>query len=264
MTYWAIARLAAQRQFSYRTANLAGLATNLFFGVLRASVLVALFSARGGEAVAGYTLQDAVTFTGLTQGLLAPLAIFGWWDLMLTIRTGEVGTDLARPIDLYWYWWAQDFGRAAVQLVWRAGPVFGFYALFYRITLPATAGALLATLAALLLGLHISFSWRFLVSLVAFWTRDARGVGRLAWSLTTFFTGFLMPLAFFPPWAAQLMRLTPFGSMLNPAIEIYLGVARGGAVGGLLALQVAWAAALYGLARLVLAAGVRKLVIQGG
>ena len=34
---------AIQRQLTYRAATLAGLATNFFFGLLRAAVLVALY-----------------------------------------------------------------------------------------------------------------------------------------------------------------------------------------------------------------------------
>lgn len=260
--YWAITRLALQRQLSYRTANLAGLATNAFFGALRAYVLIALFGAR--PEVAGYTVREAVTFTGLTQALLAYIAVFGWWDMMRTIRTGEVATDLARPYDYFWYWWAQDVGRALGHLVLRGVPIMALYLLAYRITLPPTAQHWLALPVSLALALFTSFAWRFLVSLTAFWTRDAVGIGRLAWTAATFLTGFLMPLAFFPPWLGTWLRLTPFPGMITTPIEIYLGQVTGVRLWAALAWQAAWGLALYGLARLTLRAGVRKLVIQGG
>ncbi|MBI1802072.1 MAG: hypothetical protein HYR71_10640, partial [Chloroflexi bacterium] len=57
-TYAALARLAFQRYLAYRTANLAGLATNAFFGALRAYILIALFGAQ--THVAGYSVQGAV------------------------------------------------------------------------------------------------------------------------------------------------------------------------------------------------------------
>ena len=47
-----------------RVANLAGLATNFFFGMLRASLMVALYNARA--QVSGISLQQAITFTGLS------------------------------------------------------------------------------------------------------------------------------------------------------------------------------------------------------
>jgi ABC-2 type transport system permease protein len=41
-----LAKKAFQRQMAYRAANIAGLLTNLFFGMLRASVMVAVFAYR--------------------------------------------------------------------------------------------------------------------------------------------------------------------------------------------------------------------------
>jgi ABC-2 type transport system permease protein len=260
--YLAVMRLAFQRQLSYRTANLAGMATNLFWGALRAFVLVALFGAR--EQVAGYTVRDAVTFTGLTQALLSFLSIFAWWDVMRSIRSGEVASDLSRPADYFWYWWSQDIGRALAQLLFRSLPILGLYALVYRITLPADGLAAAATALSLAIALFSSFAWRFSVNLVAFWTRDAVGFGRLAWTVALFLSGFLMPLAFFPDWLADLMRLTPFAGMLTTPVEIYLGVLRGPDLLMAVAWQAGWAVTLYACARLLLAAGVRQLVIQGG
>lgn len=260
--YWAIARLAFQRQLSYRAANLAGLATNGFFGILRAYVLLALFGAR--TVVAGYTVRDAVTFTALTQALLSLVSLFAWYDLMRTIRTGEVASDLARPMDFYGYWCAQDLGRAAAQLLLRGLPIMLLYALLFGIATPPTPAHWLALPISLLLAVLTSFSWRFLVNLAAFWTQDAVGVGRLASSLSLFLSGFLMPLAFFPNWLGTLMRLTPFPAMISTPVEVYLGQVTGADLWRALGYQLFWAAALYLVARLVLNTAVRKLVIQGG
>jgi ABC-2 type transport system permease protein len=263
-TYIALARMAFQRQFAYRAANLAGLATNLFFGALRAYLLIALFNARGAEHVAGYSVQAAVTYTGLSQALISYLALFSWWDVIRSIRTGEVATDLARPVDYVGYWCAQDLGRAAAQILWRGLPMMALYALAYRIVLPPTPQHWLALVVALVLALLVSFGWRFLVSLAAFWTQDAVGLGRLAWTASWFLSGFLMPIAFFPPWMTALMMLTPFPAMVSAPVEIYLGLLDGRELLAALGMQAMWAALLFVVCQLVLAAGVRKLVIQGG
>ena len=72
-----------------------------------------------------HSIRDAVTYTGLTQALIAYIAIWGWWDLIRSIRTGDVATDLSRPHDFYWYWAAQDVGRALAQLLLRGLPMLG-------------------------------------------------------------------------------------------------------------------------------------------
>lgn len=262
--YAALTRLAFQRQFAYRTANLAGLATNAFFGALRAALVMALFQARGDQPTAGYTLQDAVTYTGLTQAIIAYIAIWGWWDLIKSIRSGEVAADLSRPVDYFGYWCAQDLGRAAAQFLWRALPLVAVYALVYPIRWPPSLAHWLALPAALLLGLLVSFAWRFLVSLAAFWTQDAIGLGRAAWAFNIFLSGFILPNAFLPDWLRALANATFFPAIVNTPIEVYLGLLTGPALVGALAGQLAWFLALYAAGRIVLAAGIRRLVIQGG
>ena len=66
------------------------------------------------------------------------------------------------------------------------------YAVFFRIALPHTLWQWLALCVTLSLSLLISFAWRFLLNLTAFWTPDARGIGRVGFSLSWFLSGFLM------------------------------------------------------------------------
>lgn len=260
--YAALTRMAFQRQLTYRFANVSGLLTNGFFGLLRAYVLIALFGAR--TEAAGYSIQDAITYTGLTQALIAYIALWGWWDLMRSIRSGEIASDFARPLDFFWYWCAQDVGRAAAQLLVRGLPIMAAYTLFFRITLPPTPRHWLALLVTLGLALLVGFEWRFIVSLSAFWMQDAVGAGRMAWIATIFLSGFLMPVAFLPGWMQTLMRFTFFPAMINTVVEVTLGLLDGPALLAALGVQLLWAIVLYFLARIMLAAGVRKLVIQGG
>jgi ABC-2 type transport system permease protein len=77
-------------------------------------------------------------------------------------------------------------------------------------------------------------------------------------------SGFLMPVAFFPPWAQTLMRLTPFPSFVNTPTEICVNVATGERMLFLLAVQAFWAIALIALGQIALAFGLRRLTMQGG
>ncbi|MEP7199658.1 MAG: ABC-2 family transporter protein, partial [Chloroflexota bacterium] len=87
---------------------------------------------------------------------------------------------------------------------------------------------------------------------------------RAAQSLVTFLSGFLMPVAFMPSWAITVMRLTPFPSMVNTPVEIYLGLVNGADLLNALLEQLLWVVVMVAVCRIVLAAGVKRLVIQGG
>ncbi|HSQ27165.1 MAG TPA: ABC-2 family transporter protein [Anaerolineales bacterium] len=259
---WQVARLSIHRQFSYRAAILAGLATNLFFGLLRAALIAALYGSQ--TEVAGLSLQDSITFTGISQAMIAFIAIFGWYDLMRTIYTGQVGSDLLKPISYYSYWLAQDFGRAVIALVARGLPLIVAYALIFDISYPTKPAQWLTLILTLLLAWMVSFNWRFIINLAAFWTPNAFGINRLAVTLTMFLSGFLMPLRFFPDWFVQLCYLTPFPHMVNAVVEVTLGSYDSAQIAATLWGQAAWVVILYLLGQLILKAGVKRLVIQGG
>jgi ABC-2 type transport system permease protein len=260
--YLELVKLSFQRTLTYRAATLAGLATNLFFGLLRAAVMVALYGAR--TDVSGVSLQGAITFTGISQAIIAYLSLFSWFEVMNEINSGDIGAELLRPFSLFGFWMARDAGRALSNLLLRGVALVVAYALLFHITFPASVQQWAALALALVLAWMVSFAWRFLVNLAAFWSTEARGIARFAFALAMFLSGFLMPLRFFPDWFVTLCNLTPFPAMVNTVIEVYLGVLSGPALLQALAMQVAWFLVLAGLGHLLMRAGVRRLVIQGG
>jgi ABC-2 type transport system permease protein len=257
-----LAKRSFQRQLSYRAAIFAGLATNFFFGMLRVAVMVALYQASG--EVNGISLRGAITFTGLTQALIGFLSLFGWYDMMNSIYTGAVASDLLKPMGYFSFWLAQDLGRALAQLVLRGFTMMAAYAVLIGISFPHGIDQWIAFTISLVLAWLISFSWRFLVNLSGFWTPDARAIGRFGFVLLYFVTGFLMPLRFFPDWFVRICDYTPFPHMVNSVVEIYLGVLNGPQIAVVLAKQAAWAVLLVVICQITLRFGVRRLVIQGG
>jgi ABC-2 type transport system permease protein len=260
--FWELARRAFQRQMTYRAAAIAGLAANFFFGILRFSVMIALYGTR--QEVAGMTVQGAVTYTCLAQGVIAFLSLFSWYDLMMTVYNGGVASDLLKPMNYFSFWLAQDFGRAIAQLILRGLTIMAAYAIFVELVYPSGAVEWLAVGAALGLAWLVSFSYRFLINLTAFWFPNALGIGRFAFILSWFTSGFLMPLRFFPIWFQRLCQLTPFPYTVNVITEVYLGLVRGPQLVGALAMQLVWALVLIFLGQLVLRAGMKRLVILGG
>ena len=260
--YIELARKAAQRQLAYRQANLAGLLTNLFFGALRAYALIALYGLR--PQIAGYTLEAAITYTGLTQAILRPVQIFGWIELIKTVRTGDIVSDLTKPVDYYLFWLAQDLGTNIIHLIVRGVPIMLVYALATPVVWPSGAGGVVAFAISLLLAMLVSFAWRFCVNILALWMTDAIGVARLGFTLSVFFSGFVVPVKFFPPWLQAMARATPFPSLIEMPVQIWLGILSGPAAFNAILEQALWLVTLMLMGRVMLAAGTRKLVIQGG
>ena len=110
----------------------------------------------------------------------------------------------------------------------------------------------------------VSFALRFMVNLSAFWIVNARGVNALAAGAWTLLSGFTIPIAMFPDTLRDIVRALPFVAMLEYPMDVFLERARGAALLRTIVVQAAWAAILLLAGRAMLAAGSRKLVVQGG
>ncbi len=260
--YWELARVGFHRYATYRGATFAGVFTNTVFGFILASVMIALFTVR--PHIGGYDLQDAVTYIWLTQGLLMTVYIWGWVELAQRIRTGDVITDLQRPVDFQGYWLAQDLGRAAFHAVFRGIPPFLVGALTFSLRLPARPLTWIVFALSVGLAVCLSFGLRFLANVLAFWILDYRGINVLAMAGWTLLSGMIVPIAIFPPWLKAVATALPFAGMVQSPSTVFLEKAEG--LGLLLTLlsQLGWAVVLLAAGRWLLAVATRRLVIQGG
>jgi ABC-2 type transport system permease protein len=260
--YWEIARSGYRRYAAYRGATYAGVFTNTVFGFMRAYVLIALF--RSHPHVGGYTVADVLTYTWLTQASLAAVFIWGWFEIALRIRSGDVASDLQRPVDFQAYWLTQDLGRALYHTIYRGIPPFLIGALVFRLFLPLDPATYLLYAVSMVLAVCISFSFRFMTNILAFWLLDYRGVMTVAASFWTFLSGFVVPLAIFPPAWRAVAEALPFAGMIQTPIDIFLEKYQGLALLAVLGRQLLWALALLALGRWLMALAMRKLVVQGG
>ncbi|HEX3198194.1 MAG TPA: ABC-2 family transporter protein [Propionibacteriaceae bacterium] len=262
-TYMVLAAAEFRQYSTYRLAILAGVTTQSVFGFIRVSVLFGAISSAGGTLV-GYNQQLASTYVWLGQALLAPIALYAWIDIAERVSSGEIAVDFARPVDLQLAWWARDLGRASFQLLSRGLPPLFIGALTVGLALPDSWSAYPLGLMSLFLAVSISFTLRFLVNLIAFWTFDVRGYIGLYVVIGSLFSGLFIPVHFFPEWLRVVAYATPFPSMLQTPIDVLSGWALGWAAAALVASQLAWLVGLVGLARVVQWRAARRLVVQGG
>jgi ABC-2 type transport system permease protein len=238
-------------------ATAAGVFTNTIFGFIQAYILLAVYRHR--HVVGGYDPADSVTYVWRVQALLMTVQVFGWQELAVRVRDGSIATDLSRPIDPQRYWLAYDLGRAPYHLLFRGVAPFALGALLFRLHYPSATAALLFVVS-LVLAVVVSLGFRFLYNLPAFWLLDIRGVVLLVVSVSLFFSGAIVPLAYFPGWLKALADALPFAAILQTPVDVWLGKAHGRQIG----LQLVWAVVLFALGRIVLARATRKLVVQGG
>ncbi len=257
--YPELVRAGFRRHSTYRQAALAGLTTNIVFGLLRAAVLIAVLAER--PVVAGYDVATAVTYVWLGQGLLSVVLLWGDSELARRIRTGDVVVDLGRPWDLQAALLATDLGRAGFAVLARLVPPVVFGALLFPFRWPTRPSTWVLFAVSALLAVVVSFGVRFLLNASAFWLLDARGVIGMWGVVGGILSGLVVPLAWFPEWARAVLVWTPFPALFQVPIDVFI---EQGSAGAALAGQAVWAVVLLLLGRVVLWRGSARLVVQGG
>ena len=259
---WEVAKRAFRRWSTYRAATLAGIVTNTVFGFIQAYVLVAVYRHR--DDIGGFDLTDALTFAFVTQGFLMMVWVFNWTEIAERVRTGDVITDLYRPVDFQRYWLAQDLGRAAFHALARGIPPYLAGSLVFDLQITTDPLAIAVFPLTCALAVVISFAIRFMINMLSFWLLDIRGPNQTLMVVWLFLSGFILPITFFPGWLEAFARATPFAAIVQLPVEVILGKHDAAGMATVVAAQVAWAAVLLALGRRVLAAATQKVVVQGG
>jgi ABC-2 type transport system permease protein len=260
--YWEIAKRAFQRQLVYRTANLAGLATNVFFGYIRAAVLLAAFANRG--VVAGYDVEQIVTFTWVTQATIMVVNLWGGSGVGETIATGAVISDLSKPFSFLGYYLAREFGKSGYFLLFRCIPILVVGQFAHGLRWPASPVTWLLVASSLCLAVSVSFAFTFMVELTGFWTIQTRGIRQLASGIVLFFSGFIIPVPLFPEWLQHLAAALPFTAITQVPCDLFLERLDPSQIAQALGNQALWATVMLALAQSVVTVATRRVVSQGG
>ena len=223
---------------------------------MRTYVWLAVLAAGAG----GLTPSGVVTYAFVTGAISAAFQPTWATEIVERIRSGDIVTDLYRPVDFQLWWLARDAGSSAYRLFARGIPPVLVGGVMFDLTLPTRMAVWLSFALSLSLAFVLVYAWKLLVSLSGFWLLNPAGVVQLAAGLFTFGSGSLLPLAFMPDGLEGTLRWLPFAAMLQLPLEVLLG----GGVIGPLARQTLWAVVLLALGRLVLRRAERKLVVQGG
>ncbi len=256
--YGAVFWAGFRRQSRYRAALAVGVTANVFFGVIRTALFMALYRQR--DVAAGLTLADTLTYVWILQTVFGVVFVAWNWEFADAVRSGNFVVDLVRPGDVLGRLLAVDLGRSTFALLTRGVPQLLVAGLVLDLRLPGTvAGVGLLALSLVLCG-AVAAQVRFLFGSLAFWTADYRGWWTFLFSAFWVTGGFLVPVEFFPGAVRSIAEHSPLAALL--AMPVRVATSRG--VASALALQAAWAVAGFVICRRVMATAERHLVVHGG
>jgi ABC-2 type transport system permease protein len=264
-----VARFALLLQ--YRAAAIAGVVTQIFWGVVKVMVLTAFF--QHSPTAHPMTLSQAISYVWLGQAFL--FAIVPWSgdrEVQALIRSGAIGYDLLRPMDLYTFWFARALALRTTPIVLRAMPLLSLTMLLlpavglseWALLPPVSPAALGAFMLALLGAVVLSTALTMLLTVSLMWTLSGEGINSIAPSLIIIFSGMIVPLPLFPDWMQPLLNWLPFSGLLDRPFRLFTGHLAIDALFSVLLHQAVWIGVLVFLGRFLVQRGLQKLIIQGG
>jgi len=260
-----LANLSAQlrQQLQYRAAAAAGVATQVFWGLIRTMIFSA-FYAGVSPGTAPMDLEQVVAYVWLGQAFLMFTPLAGAdHELLWRIRTGGVVYDLLRPLDMYGFWYSRMLAVKIAPTILRAIPILVLATIMGWIEWPAwpvIAAWLASMVAAALLGCALATG----VAVTAFWTMSGQGVLQLTTALGLLLSGLVIPLPLFPAWLQPLLYALPFRGLIDIPFRIFTGHLPLAELPALLAHQLAWTATLVLAGRYLTSRAVRRVIVQGG
>jgi ABC-2 type transport system permease protein len=269
--YRAVVSARFRMLLQYRAAALAGLWTQLFFGLVLIMIYEAFYRS-SLAAVQPMAFAQIVSYVWLGQALLTMLPWNVDPDIRAMVRSGAVGYELCRPVDLYGLWYARAIAQRTAPVVLRATPLVVIAAAGlplvgleeWQLGPPASLAAGVGFAATLGCGLALVCALSTLLNITLLWTISGEGIAMVMTTAVSMLSGLLIPLPLLPDWAQPVLRWLPFAGVFDLPFRIYAGHVPPADVAAVIARQIAWTVALVALGRWLLGRGVRRVVVQGG
>lgn len=222
----------------------------------------AVFEHAPAEGLAGYTLPEMIGYVFIAVFVQSYATGDTVWLLSRKVTEGTIGADLVRPVDLQAVFFFADAGQKAVMLFFNAAALA---LAVWAVGIPHPTGwGIPVFLAALLLAGIINYFLDFLVGVVSFHVTNLWGIFIATEAVYEFFSGALIPLAFFPAPLRALADLLPFHCIVHAPVNLFLGKTPLSDAPAVLALQAFWAVALLVAGRAFFAVSLRRVTIHGG
>ncbi len=260
--YGAVLRARFSMLLQYRAAALAGLGTQVFWGMIFLMVYEAFYASSTAAKPIG--MDALIAYIWLNQAFLGMLPWNVDKEVMAMVRTGSVANELLKPLDLYNLWFVRALAWRSAPTLMKSVPLLLIAWMFLGLKPPpdwASGGMFLLTITG---ALFLCSAMTSLLNISLLWTLTNQGLTRIATAVITLLSGSLVPLVMLPDWAQPWLMALPFAAMRDQPFRVYSGHIAPSQAWGVLCLQLGWTLLLVMFGKWLLARGMRRLVVQGG
>ena len=260
-SYLSYFKLRFITNLQYRTEAIAGICTQIFFGLIFIMVYLAFYESGGNTPM---NWQELVNYLWLQQSFFALIYPFDREnELLHMIKNGNLAYELIRPQDFYFKWYIKMLAKRLVAVILRFIPL-----IILAISLPypfhLSTPYSIMFIDALTLGFFLVTSLNLLMHILTMFTLDEKGTMTTYNVIAEIFMGGTIPIPFFPLWLKPIAEFLPFRFIGDFPFRIYSNSIplQEGYI--LIIGSIIWIIITISLGYLISRVSLRKAVIQGG
>ena len=264
--YLSVFRIRFINNLQYRSVLFGEIVARFAWGIMEILAFSAFY--RANPAAFPMEFSQTVSYLWLQEILLVLFAVvFQDSDIYSSIGSGSIAYELVRPMSLYGRWFSQSAANRVSFTVVNCAPALLLAFIMpepYRMSLPPNGGLFFLFLLSAMLALGVVVAFAMLMYISLFYTLSQRGVRIIVTALTSFLSGGVIPLPFFPAPVLAVVQWLPFAAMQNMPLRIYNGsIAGADAIRGI-AFQLFWLAVLVIIGQATMGRALKKVTVQGG
>lgn len=258
--------LRVKNMLQYRTAAIAGIATQFFWGFMFCMLYTAFY--RSGAGNAEMTISQLIDYVWLRQAFLAIIMSYiRDAELAEMITRGNIAYELVRPVDLYGMWYTRLLAQRIAAAALRCLPILLVSFLLpapYNLSLPPSflSGALFLLTLCLAALLMTAISMFIYTSI--FKTMSLSGSMFLAATFIEFFAGNILPVALMPVALQRVCAVLPFQYTADFPLRVYSGNILPQQAIWMIGIQLFWIVSLFTAGRYLFNRQLKNVVVQGG
>lgn len=250
----------------YRSAALAGVATQLFFGIIYIFVYLAFYESNSGNGP--MQIDQLISYLWLNQTFFSLVYMFYKdKEIYNMIRNGNVAYELTRPKSLYFMWYLKIMAQRLSNVTLRSIPIIVLALLLpapYNLGLPKSITSFIMFLIALVIGTLLMTSIITLYHVFTLKTLNETGIVNIFMAISDLLSGGVVPIPFFPVFLQKIANILPFRYVSDLAFRVYSGnVGTKEGLCGIL-IQLLWLFIIIIFGNYLTKKNLKRIVVQGG
>lgn len=250
----------------YRSAAIAGICTQFFFGFVFIMVYLAFYESN--TASVPMQLEQLISYLWLGQAFYSLTYVYHREkDIIQMIKNGDVAYELCRPGNLYIKWFFKIYATKLASVLLKFAPIIiiGFILPKpFNLLMPVSTEAFIYFILTLIIGSILICSIVTLTHVLTFYTIDSEGVLNAFRVISELFAGLIVPIPFLPKLLQIISKFLPFQYMSDIPFRIYVGNVGTNGVGNILLIQIFWIIVTILIGILLAKKALKKVIVQGG